>query len=75
MVMNRYTAYISLYDAGTEADTAPGTGPDQVLAQEPGSSNVGPHDEVDVIKPVADRDFDFHVPENASVIKITVKPK
>ncbi|MEM6845144.1 MAG: spondin domain-containing protein [Bacteroidota bacterium] len=69
------TEYVALYDAGTEADTAPGTGPDQVLAQEPGSTDVGPHDEVDVIKPVAERDFDFHVPENASVIKITVEPK
>lgn len=74
-IYGNVTKYISLYDAGTEEDTAPGTGPNQVLAQEPGSSNVGPHDSVDVIKPVAERDFDFHVPENASVIKITIMPK
>jgi len=69
------TKYLALYDAGTEEDTAPGTGPFQVLAQEPGTTDVGPDDAVSVIRSAKMRHPDFDIPPTASVIKVTVTPK
>jgi len=69
------TEYLALYDAGTEEDTAPGTGPYQVLAQEAGSTDVGPHDSVNKIRSAIERHPDFDIPANEHVIKITIMPQ
>ena len=69
------TEYLALYDAGTEEDTAPGTGPYEVLAQEPGTTDVGPDDSVNKILSAFERHPDFTIPHTASVIKVTVMPQ
>ncbi len=69
------TSYLVLYDAGTEADTAPGTGPDQKPVQEPDATNVGPDDSVNKVEEASDRHPDFTIPATMSVIKVTVTPK
>lgn len=66
------TDQIQLWDAGTELDTAPGTGDDQVLAQGPGT-DIGPA-EGGVVTLVADKDFDFAVPAVEEVIRVTITP-
>ncbi|MEQ9440885.1 MAG: spondin domain-containing protein [Cyclobacteriaceae bacterium] len=67
------TEYVALYDAGTEEDTAPGTGDYQVLAQEMG--NAGPDDSVNKILSASERHPNFTIPHTASVIKVTVMPQ
>ena len=49
------TSHLALYDAGTEEDTAPGTGPDQKPAQKPQATNVGPPDD-NPLDPAGQRD-------------------
>ncbi|WP_373512962.1 spondin domain-containing protein [Persicitalea sp.] len=69
------TGQLEIYDAGTEADTAPGTGPDQKPVQMPASTIVGPQDSEPNIKVARDRHTGFNVPATASVIKVTVTPQ
>jgi hypothetical protein len=64
------TAQLVLYDAGSEADTAPGTGPDQKPAQDPGATNVGPPDTNTAIRPASQSGF--AIPATANVIRVTV---
>ncbi|MCB0713629.1 MAG: spondin domain-containing protein [Ignavibacteriae bacterium] len=66
------TSSIALYDAGTEEDTAPGTGPDQKPAQDPNAINVGSADDNTAIRPASDDGFS--IPANNSVIRVTITP-
>lgn len=66
------TARLALYDAGTEEDTAPGTGPDQKPVQDPAATNVGPPDDDTTIR-LASADG-FTVPATTSVVRVTVTP-
>lgn len=68
------TSKLVLYDAGTEQDTAPGTGPYQKPVQSPMATNVGPDDSVNRIEKASERHPDFNIPATSSVIKITVTP-
>ena len=66
------TDQLILYDAGTEEDTAPGTGPDQKPAQDPSAVNQGA-DENETVQPVesaATNDFEY--PESSEVIQVTI---
>lgn len=67
------TASLVLYDAGTEEDTAPGTGPDQKPAQGDGVINVGPADDNTAIR--AASEDGFVIPGTASVIRVTIVPQ
>lgn len=62
------TSKVVLYDAGTEADTAPGTGPDQKPVQ--AADNQGPTEDEDIED--ADDRHDFTIPANSTVIKVTL---
>ena len=64
------TDAISLYDAGTEVDGAPGTGADQVLTQG-GALDVGA-DENGVVAPASDDGFEL--PADEDVIQVTITP-
>lgn len=66
------TGYLEVYDAGTEADTAPGTGPDQKPAQDSTAINQGPDDEVNMVEAASSRHPDFTIPANDQVIRVTV---
>jgi hypothetical protein len=68
------TDHLGLYDAGTEEDTAPGTGPDQKPAQDPEASDVGP-DEDEPIQLAEERHPDFDIPDAEEVIEVTVTPE
>lgn len=65
---------LTLYDAGTEADTAPGTGPDQKPVQPPMAINQGPSENED-IAPAATRHSEFAIPLNDQVIHVTIEPR
>jgi len=67
-VSGNVTSSIVLYDAGTEEDTAPGTGPDQKPAQPMGEVNIGPADDDTTIRTAGG----FTIPPTASVIKVTI---
>jgi hypothetical protein len=67
------TKHLVLYDAGTEEDSAPGTGPFQKPVQ-PGP-DTGPADPYELIAPARDRHPEFMIPENDSVIKVTITPQ
>jgi len=69
------TSRLVLYDAGTEADTAPGTGPNQKPVQGPLDMNVGPNDATTTITVVPQRHTQFTIPATASIIKITITPQ
>jgi hypothetical protein len=66
------TGKVVLYDAGTEEDTAPGTGPDQKPAQDAMARDVGPADDNDRIRPASEAGFT--VPPNTAVIRVTITP-
>lgn len=66
------TSRVNLYDAGTEQDTAPGTGPDQKPVQDPMATNVGPDEDEDIAR-AAER-HNFTIPSTADVIRITFTP-
>ena len=68
------TDAIAVYDAGTEADTAPGTGPDQKPAQDPEAMDVGPKED-EPIQLAAERHPDFDVPDASEVIEVTITPR
>ncbi len=66
---------LEIYDAGTEADTAPGTGPDQKPVQMPASTLVGPVDAVKTITVARTRQTSFTVPGTDKVIRVTLTPQ
>ena len=63
------TSALKLYDAGTEADTPPGTGPDQKPVQ--ATDNQGPTESV-VITGASMRYPEFTIPATNAVIKVTI---
>ena len=65
------TDQLVLFDAGTEVDTPPGTGPDQKLAQAAGAINVGVA-EMELIAFAADRHPSFVIPPTSAVIRVTI---
>ena len=67
------TAQVRLYDAGTEEDTAPGTGPDQKPAQAMDEINVGAADDDTMIRNASEDGFS--IPATSSVIKVTITPQ
>lgn len=66
---------LEIYDAGTEEDTAPGTGPNQKPVQDPAATNVGPDDSVKKITIARNRHTQFNIPSTGSVIKLTITPQ
>lgn len=66
------TSRLAVYDAGTEADTAPGTGPNQKPVQEPMATNVGPADSNPNIRSASESGFT--IPALSRVIRVTVQP-
>lgn len=67
------TSRLVVFDAGTEMDTAPGTGPNQKPVQDPMATNVGPADPNPLIRPAGQSGF--AVPPVPAVIRITVTPQ
>ena len=67
------TSRLRVYDAGTEQDTAPGTGPDQKPVQEPMARNVGPEEDEDIAL-ASVRHPSFSIPANGEVIRVTITP-
>lgn len=67
------TSKLVLYDAGTELDTAPGTGAFQKPVQDPTATNVGPPDPNPSIRTAASDGFP--IPATASVIRVTITPQ
>ena len=67
------TGNIELYDAGTEQDSAPGTGEFQKPVQGENQTDFGPAEEVPVSL-VSSR-HGFAVPATTSVIQITIAPQ
>lgn len=65
------TGDIDLWDAGTEADTAPGTGPDQKPVQL--SDDQGPS-ENSVVLLASQTGDGFDLPSDAAVIQVTITP-
>lgn len=67
------TDQIFLYDAGTEEDTAPGTGPNQKPAQDMTATNQGPDEgeNVTLVSNAATNDFDY--PDKTDVIQVTIE--
>lgn len=65
------TGRVAVYDAGTEQDTAPGTGPDQKPVQDAMATNVGPDEDED-IESARTRHPTFTIPANNAVIKVTI---
>jgi hypothetical protein len=66
------TPQLVLYDAGTEEDTAPGTGPDQKPVQDPAATNVGLADDNAQIRSASEDGF--AIPATASIIRVTITP-
>ena len=64
------TDQVSLWDAGTEADEEPGTGPNQVVRQ--GDANTGPADPNPAVGSLAGRGQSVVL--NGPVIEVTVTP-
>lgn len=65
------TGDLLLWNAGTERDTARGTGPYQVLVQPSPDSGPG---EGEVVMLSSQTDDDFDLPAVADVIRVTVEP-
>ena len=67
------TDQLGLYDAGTEEDTAPGTGPDQKPAQDPMVTDQGPAEEenVSLVSQAASNDFTY--PDKSEVIEVVIE--
>ena len=61
------TNRLRLWDAGTEANEEPGTGPNQVLRQP--DANTGPADDTATVRPVDDG---FSYPEAADLVKVSI---
>lgn len=69
------TMKLELYDAGTENDTRPGTGPFQKPVQDPMATNVGPGGAPKGIEKASERHPKFDIPSATSVIKVTITPQ
>ena len=73
------TARLAVYDAGTEEDTAPGTGPTappgpvQKPVQAPDATDVGTDESVPVAR-AGTRHPSFTIPANGRVIRVTITP-
>lgn len=67
------TEHLVLYDAGTEEDSAPGTGPFQKPVQ-PGP-DTGQADNFKLIAPARERHPEFMIPANNKVIRVTISPQ
>lgn len=67
------TDQVFLYDAGTEEDTAPGTGPDQKPAQDGSATNQGPeeNENVSLISDAPTNNFDY--PDTEDVIQVVIE--
>lgn len=70
-ISNVVTGRLALYDAGTEQDTPPGTGPNQKPVQNPAALDVGPAESVEVRR-AATRHPEYAIPPNDAVIKVTI---
>jgi hypothetical protein len=70
-VSGNVTSMLVLYDAGTEDDAAPGTGPNQAPVQP--APNTGPLDETTTIRLASTHPFT--IPSTSSVIKVTITPQ
>ncbi len=68
-ISGNQTSKLALYDAGTEMDTPPGTGPDQKPVQT--MDNQGPSESV-VVSLAALRHPTYTIPSKDSVIRITI---
>jgi hypothetical protein len=66
-----YTDALTLYDAGTEEDTAPGTGDFQAPVQDEGEFDVGPAED-EPVTPATERHADFDIPETSQVIRLQI---
>lgn len=66
------TGRLEVYDAGTEADTAPGTGDFQKPVQDPMATNVGPDDPNPNIRLASTSGFS--IPSLDRVIRVTIQP-
>ena len=67
MMMHDVTADLLLWDAGTEANEEPGTGPNQAPRQS--GANTGPADGMATVHVVDD---DFTYPEVTALLKVTI---
>ena len=63
------TSYLLLWDAGTEANEEPGSGPNQAPRQS--AANIGPADGMAPVRPVDD---EFSYPDVAALVKVSIKP-
>lgn len=66
------TDQIFLYDAGTEEDTAPGTGPNQKPAQDGSATDQGPDENENVTLISNAETNDFNYPDKSEVIQVTI---
>jgi len=71
-ISGNVTDRLALYDAGTEEDTAPGTGPDQKPAQDPAATDVGPPDDDATVRLASTSGFT--IPRTDLVIQVTITP-
>jgi hypothetical protein len=73
------TSELVIYDAGTEVDTQPGTGPTAPLGgvqkpvQDPMATDVGDA-ENEPIQDARERFADFDIPDNNQIIRVTISP-
>jgi len=74
-ITGNVTSQLALYDAGTEADEAPGLGITQAPDQGPTDTNVGPDDTVNMVKFAHARHTTFTIPATNQIIKITITPQ
>lgn len=64
-----------VWDAGTEADTEPGVGPNQKLFQAPDAIDVGPdEDDAPVILPAGETADGFDLPDTSDLLRISIRP-
>jgi len=63
------TAYIGLYDSGTEIDEVPGAGLNQVIRQ--GTANTGPIDDDNTVRGVNNSE----IPAVSEVIRVVITPQ
>lgn len=70
-VLGDVSTMVKIYDSGTEADTTPGTGPDQKPVQDAAAIDQGPKENVPVA--LVSARHSFAVPPANQVIRITIK--
>ncbi len=72
-ISGNVTAQLVLYDAGTEEDTAPGTGPNQKPVQSPTATNFGPPDPNRSVRLASFPGVS--IPAASAVIRVTITPQ